>query len=604
MVELDRFENPFTVTTPEDMSAEDAVSLFVDVFTDFPKVRDPGHTFLHGPRGSGKSMMFRYLKPDCQCIANQCSLKDLSFFAVYIPIKSTYLRLAEFQRLEGKHADIIINEHFMTVHFWDLILEAFSKLSIPEDGGRSLVATKSLMKEHFLPLLTYCGWKGTGRPVDGFENVIECFKEMHRTCREVYGAITAYLKKISFSSEIVPYDDALCGYLDFLLPLLREIKRLPFMPDGPIYLLIDDADDLSEIQTRILNSWVSTRTSSEVSLKISTRHQYKTYYTVTDTTIDTPHDYAEVNISTIYTSSIKGKYMNRVREIVKKRLAKFKKECEPEYFFPEYKEQEAEIKKIAQELKGKWEKGEGRGYRASDDMTRYARPDYMKMLAGPRKSSYTYSYAGFAQLVHISSGIVRYFLDAASQMYNETMSVNPAREIKSIPPEIQSKVVRDDADRFLFEEIDKIAKDKSADAEEEEKIRKLSNLIQTLGSIFRAILLSDRAERRVFSIAFSDTPSDEIIEIMRLGIRYGYFHESTIGKKDSVTGGRTRLFILSRRLAPFFNLDPTSFAGYLFVTSLLIKEAMERPNTVLRRVKREGVDANIESKQLSLFGEN
>ena len=440
-------------------------------------------------------------------------------------------------------------------------------------------------------------WRGT-------ENVTECFKEMQRICGEIYSAIKAYLKRISFSSEIVPYDNALCGYLDFLLPLLREIKKLPFMPEGPIYLLIDDADDLSEIQTRILNSWVSTRTSSEVGLKISTRHQYKTYYTVTGTTIDTPHDYAEVNISTIYTSSIKGKYMGRVREIVKKRLTKFKMECEPKDFFPEDEAQEIEIKKIAQELKAKWERGEGRGYRASDDMTRYARPDYLKSLAGQRKASHTYSYAGFTQLVHISSGIVRYFLDAASQMYNETKSVYPGEEIKFIPPEIQSRVVRDDADRFLFEELDKIVRDKSADAPDEEKIRKLSNLIQTLGSLFRAILLSDRAERRVFSIAFSDTPSDEIIEIIRLGIRYGYFHESTIGKKDSVTGGRTRLFILSRRLAPFFNLDPTSFAGYLFLTSRLIEEVMQKPETVLRRIRREGVDDQIESRQLPLFGEN
>lgn len=604
MVQLERFENPFTVTSPEDMSAEDAHSLFVDVFTDFPKVCDPIHTFLHGPRGSGKSMMFRYLKPDCQRLANQCQLKDLRFFAIYFPIKSTYLRLGEFQRLEGKHADVVINEHFMTIHFAEIMLGSISEMMGLQDEPGSLEAAKRLMKEHFYPLLDFCGCKKASLPlVNSFETVTECFKQMQHTCRQIYSDIKTYLKKISFSSDIIPYDNALCGYLDFLLPLLRGIKKLPFMPTGPIYLLIDDADDLSEIQTKILNSWVSTRTASEVSLKISTRHQYKTFYTTTGTRIETPHDYQEVNISTIYTSSIKGKYMGRVREIVKKRLDKSKIQRQPEIFFPEDEEQENEIKIIAQELRTKWKRGEGRGYRVSDDITRYARPDYMKSLAGPRKSSHTYSYAGFIQLVHISSGIIRYFLDAASQMYSETKSTSPDRKIDFIPPGIQTSVVRNDADRFLFEELDKIVRDKSADAPDEEKIRKLSILIQTIGSIFHVILLSDRSERRVFSIAFSDPPSNEIIEIMRLGVRYGYFYESTIGRKDSMTGGRTRLYILSRRLAPFFNLDPTSFAGYLFVTRRFIEEALHKPQTILGRIRKHGLDAEMETKQLPLFEE-
>lgn len=602
MVPLSSFENPFSVTTPEDMSASDAKSLFVDVFTDFPKVRDPGHAFLHGPRGSGKSMMFRYLKPDCQRLANECSLRDLAFFAVYLPIKSTYLRLAEFQRLEGKHADMVINEHFMTIHFAEMILSTFSELTIAEEP-ENVEAVKDLFSNHFLRLLRFCGWKGFCTELPETASCNDWFREMRRISGEVYGSIISYLKRLSFSSDLIPYGDALCGYPDFLLPLLCEISKLPFMPSGPIYLLIDDADDLSETQTKILNSWVSTRTMAKVSLKIATRNRYKTYYTTTGTTIDTPHDYAEVNISTVYTSSIKGKYMSRVREIVRKRLENFNIKSEPEDFFPEDEQQEKKIKEIATQIKLRWENGEGRGNRANDDVTRYARPDYIKSLAGISKSSSSYSYAGFEQLVHLSSGIVRYFLDAASQMYNETKSRSSTGTVDFIPSGIQSSVIRKDADRFLFDEIEKIAKDKSPEAPEETLIRKLSNLINALGGLFRTILTSDRSERRVFSIAFSDTPTDEIIEVLRLGVRFGYFHESTIGKKDGITGGRTKLYILSRRLAPFFNLDPTSFAGYQFVTSRFIEAAIERPEAVLRRMAKRGIEQEV-GQTLPLFEES
>lgn len=82
-----RKRNPFQITTPEDLDAETTVSLFVDVFTDFPKIIDQGHVFLIGPRGVGKSMMFRYLQADCQCIVEKCKFSELPFIGIYIPIK-------------------------------------------------------------------------------------------------------------------------------------------------------------------------------------------------------------------------------------------------------------------------------------------------------------------------------------------------------------------------------------------------------------------------------------------------------------------------------------------------------------------------------------
>jgi hypothetical protein len=602
MSQFETFANPFTVTTPESMSAENMLSLFVDVFTDFSRVRDPGHTFLHGPRGSGKSMMFRYLKPDCQCLKNSCEIRKLNFFALYLPIKSTYLHLAELQRIEGRHADTVLNEHFMTIHFAALILSSLSETVFTSLTEADLEACKSLIDNVFYPLLTSCGWRGSKLSTKDPKTVSECFKTMQSVCDEIYSDIKNYFRKLSFHNDIIPYDKSLCGYLDFLFPLLKEIRMMPFMPDGPIYLLFDDADLLPEIQTRILNSWVSTRYPLEVSLKISTQHQYKTFRTVTGAAIDTPHDYTEVNISTVYTSSIKGKYLDRIREITKKRLDMINIDPDPYKFFPEDDEQEKKIKIFADAIKEKWRQGEGRGYRESDDVTRYARPDFIKSLAGQSKSSPTYSYAGFNQLVHLSSGIIRFFLDGASQMYNDTKAKSSGQPVKFIPHRIQSDVMKESAVKFLFDELQKISKDSLTHKSDQAAIQKLSNLINALGGLFRAILLSDRAERRVFSIAFSDTPSEDVKKIFDLGVRYGYFQESTIGRKDSLTGGRTRLYIMNRRLAPLFTLDPTSFAGYLFVTNEYIESLINQPERMLRRLQK-GIDDQIEPAQLPLFEE-
>ena len=59
--------------------------------------------------------------------------------------------------------------------------------------------------------------------------------------------------------------------------------------------------------------------------------------------------------------------------------------------------------------------------------------------------------------------------------------------------------------------------------------------------------------------------------------------------------------VLSRRLAPHFTLDPTTFAGYLWITAELLQDAMENPDTLLRRIKRDGVSNVLDSGQLTLF---
>ncbi len=335
-----------------------------------------------------------------------------------------------------------------------------------------------------------------------------------------------------------------------------------------------------------------------MSLKISTQLSYKTYLTATGQTIDSPHDFSEINISSVYTSA-KSKYSERVREIVSRRLNAHSINKSPKEFFPAYEKQEKAIQALGKKLREDWA-STARGYRASDDALRYARPNYIAGLQGTSKSGSTYKYAGFDQLVHLSSGIVRYFLESASLMYAEMKATAKNALFDQIEPDVQDRVVREQASSFLFSEFDRWSTDESGDDEHAlNQTKKLRNLIKALGGTFHQILVSDASERRVFSVALTDEPDQEILDVFRLGVRYGYFHESSIGNKEGT--GRTRLYVLSRRLAPFFTLDPTSFAGYKFVTNDVLKEAMMKPNTFLGKVRRSGADSVFESPQLTLF---
>lgn len=595
-------ENPFTYTTPEDLTAEKTVDLFVDIFSDFNKVNLPGHVFVHGPRGSGKSMIFRYLQPDCQCLANKCDLKGIPFYSIYFPIKNTDLKLTEFERLEGKHASPILNEHFMTLSITHAaFIYLRDKCEFKNTDISCLDSIKNFAEQSFFKLIKDCGWNSTEpNPFSKCSTLHEYLDRIVNICDELFKHFIRYLKKLSFLTTTLPYDGPLCGFLDFLYPLLCDLKKLKFMPRGPIFLLMDDADNLNLTQTTILNSWVASRTSSNVSIKISTQYEYKSYRTATGHIISAPHDFSEINISAVYTASYKSTYKRRIKEIISRRLKLSKIDATPEQFFPNDQKQELAINKIAEDYLQEWSQ-KGRGYRASDDAVRYARPDYMKRLAGSHKSGHTYSYSGFDQLVHISSGVVRYFIEAASQMYSEKQAINKGKPVEFIPSNIQDSVVRRQADEFMLNEFDKLLKEKNLKNNKRDVVVKLYNLIKALGGTFREILLSDRAERRVFSVAFSDDPDEEIREVINKGIHLGYFHESAIGNKEGT--GRTPLYVLTRRLAPSFKLDPTSFAGYLFVTNAAIRDAIDNPRAILRKIqKKDGVENVFERpRQLKLF---
>lgn len=601
MKAMTRIPNPFSVTTPESMTAQDVVDLFVPI-ADLLDLEQPGHVFINGHRGCGKSMMFRFMCPDCQVLYKDSDLRSLPYFGVYLSIKKTDLNLPELRRLDGQVAGYVLSEHVLVNY---LVGKTFQTLSdffaehIDECEGNAEFV--EFCETKLLNRLEAYGQKVDRTNIKGSDSkkvlasIIEIFNDVHRQ-------VLSYLKQLTFSNELFPFEGPLFGFYDFLHPILLGLKRLSFMPQAPIYLLIDDADNLNRQQTQVLNTWVSYRTTAEFSLKISTQLNYKTWLTTTGKRIETPHDYAEINISSVHTGPIKGRYPHWVEEIVTKRLALQEIQATPRTFFPEHHEQELAIKAIAEEFASNWTTASPRGNRARDDAYRYARPEYITRLIGAAKQGPQYKYAGFEQLVHVSSGIIRYFLDPAAKMFSKAQKASSGAPVLEISPAIQDEVLREESSEILLSDFDKLIKDldESPDGPETvQKMRKLRNLIYTLGALFLQLLRSNRSERRVFSFAISDEPDKELIDVLRLGVEYGYFYVSTIGTKSGF--GRTNLYVLTRRLAPFFKLDPTGFSGYKFVTNEFLISAMNRPTTTQNQLRTGDVDALTQGGQGSLF---
>jgi len=580
-------KSPFEYSSPEAMTASDVIELFVPVFGEYHNIPNIGHTFINGPRGSGKSMIFRYMSPDCQLLLNKSSIENLEYFGIHIPIKEGQLDKTDLKLLKGNKGELLLNEHFMIVNFAIKIFEVLAKVDF-KNSEKNLNSLRNFYNNEFKELL----YTKEDLLDDKSENDIKACKEyflkMKKACSKVNSLFSnEFIPKLYLSdSESIKYEGPIYSFHSFLLELLRSIKQLPFMPNGPIYLLIDDADNLSEVQTKILNTWVSSRTSKTLSFKISTQLRYKTYRTINGSRIDTPHDYAEINLSDIYTTS-KGQYKDRVREAVERRLKKFGlKEVSADDFFPDDVDQEKNIEKLFAKYKEQY------GY---DYAYRYARPDFMKRLKGNLN---TYSYAGFNSLVHISSGVMRHFIDFAHKMFTHQYSKYES-EVLFIDPEIQNTEIKNYSIWYFQENFTKLLDDRENTDDELNEIIKLRNLLEALGQTFNLILFSDATERRVFSFALQDEPNDELRRVLKLGVETGYLHKSFIGNKMGT--GKAQLFVLNRLLAPYFKLDPTSFAGYKFVTSQVLMEAIYKPTTVIGRIKTKGVDSVMGNPQQSLF---
>lgn len=575
-----KVQNPFDIKTPEQNTAQDVVDLFVDVFADFHQVLEKGHTFLNGPRGSGKSMMFRYIMPDCQVLAQKKPISELEYFAIYIPIKLTNINTPDLGRLE-QNAEIIINEHLLSTYVISKALASVINI-FGDDLNTHEAEINSFFTKVFNPIIDYSGYKikneaesKNGRDI--VQYMADIVTKMHNECFQ-------YCRRIALTAEIrEQYNGSITDFIDFVSPIIVGIKQLPFFPPNkPIYLLIDDAGYLSLSQTKILNTWVSYRTTKDICFKISTQLDYRTHITSNGKRIDSPHDYSEINISTVYSSS-KSIYNERISEIVKKRLEKYLglKVTDAREFFPEDKEQKQQIEVIYNKIRDERHDPD-KNYAGTDAAKRYAVPEYMKYQQQHR-AGYHFNYAGFDQLVAISSGIIRHFLAPAQEMFSTLQAESKDGKYDFIPDSIQDRVIKRYSTAFLTDEFEKYRND--CDVSTQSKADKLFNLIESLGELFHKILVSDLSERRVFSAALTDRPDDELSEILKMGEQYGYLHKSTIGNKQGT--GRNRLYVLSRILAPHFKLDPSSFAGYQFLDSNKLKLALTNKKAFINSFKNK-----------------
>lgn len=612
-------KSPFTYIHPESMNAEEANSFFVDYFDYYNYISDRMNTFIHGPRGSGKSMLFRMLRPDCQKLKNNKTFTELAYLGIHIPIKHSDPQIADIDTVNFKSQQGVfyVNEHILVIHILFHVFKTLSDENI-ENSKTYLTEANIFFKDYFIERLKSVGWK-TERKFGEYEDVNKLFKDIKDDILlslkdEIQNHFL--VKSALLGGEPVPYEGTICLYTNFLNPIIKKLKSLSFIPDVPFYFLVDDADWLNDVQKQILNTWISYRDSENICFKVSTQFRYNTYYTTTGNRIDYPHDFTNIDLTEIYTSDTKHRYYSNLKNIVEKRLFLFhNKSLSAIEYFPDDVQQEIKIKELFDSFEK--ENNYDYAYRYSrlefmhrleielfnsykettetkedllDWQTSEARKEYMKTM----NNKYSYNYAGFKQLVNISSGIIRNFLDPAHHMWEKTQKKNQGEYFEQIPTDIQNSEIRKYSTLFFLDEFESEKSDVKVSSERLNQLICLENLIKGIGGVFRYILLSNLTERRVFAFFFEKEPfnkdgtknvagAKKLNDVLKLAIHKGVFLKATKGSKSGI--GDVRMYVLNRILAPSFDLDPNSFSGYKYISANWLLEAMDNPEAFIRKYK-------------------
>jgi hypothetical protein len=539
-------------------------------------------------------MMLRYLEPQVQLAANKVNeASQLPYFAVHIPIKSPSFSLSELERLEGAPYWLLA-EHFLVVNVLQRLMSSIETLV------KSTTLDTNCINRFYSETIYLAENLGCSSANHECNSPLECIRSINRIFDTERLNAKSYISQLSFVKGLLPYESPLLGYEDFFLPFIRLVKDLSITPKGPIYLMLDDADNLPVRMQKIINSWVSYRTTDDVCLKISTQQKYKTWRTNQGALIESSHDFSEIDISAVYTSKNFSHYYDRIESVVRRRLeiSGFDN-TDPETFFPENQNQKEAIEKVKEKISEDWKNGKNRSSRKHDDVTRYYMSEYIKELAKNKKTN-TLSYAGFKNIVNISSGMIRFFLEPASRMYAELLAIKHDSSFTQIPTDIQDRVLYKWSEEYVLEEFNKLKRDETTiDSSNSNKVEKLKTLINSLGQLFQAKLVSSDSERRYISFMITDTVPTEVQEVLDLAIEWGYLNQKTIARKEGV--GRNIQYTLNRRLAPHFKLDPSGYAAHMSITPDMIKLAMENTQSFVRERLKNKMDDPISSGAQSTF---
>ena len=586
-------ENPFVVYSPEDISSENFREIFIKEYSWINALETPKDFFIYGTRGSGKSMLLNFLEFSHQLCYFDNNLitffqrdRRHKYMGIMVHIKRNGLDTDRYELLiknsfdeMGFIKEICMNDLVMAI--LNNVLDTFMRTKAMAEFINSLDSeqVKEFCKEMIMDLdkrhIHSVNFNQQEKNTDTMRVLANIYKE-ERSKIKYYANDRFRMKDIEYEGNYSSFD--------YIHDFITRIKKLLRMEDFSFYVLLDNGDETKKTMQLCIDSLISQREHRDVCFKVVVKNGV--YWDKED--IQSPHDFSQIDIDELY-STQHTVYRNRIKEIAAKRLELAGIDTAVENFFPESETEKRLLQKIKTEIREESEKEYNNEYGNKPEKERATKSNYINN----RISKYTQaklfrrlkktakSYAGFDNMVHLSSGIVRQFLDISSYMFDEEIKRKGDENVTQISLGTQNTVIKKYADDFM-DELERKYKgfEREGNIEEAKLYKNLHILIEALGKHYKERLMNpEYKEPRVFTFTLKDPHKNpEIEKILEIGVDgkgltgtffQTYWYSSKIGV------GKYRGYAFNRRLCPRYVIDHTSFRGRIELSTADLRKGIK-----------------------------
>jgi len=550
-------ENPFESVNADGLDYADIPYLFVSEYTDFQTINKHFDTLLEGQRGTGKTMVLRYIAFESQIYEWIEKYKKHSdaffsnpqhFVGIYCRLEQGVFDKADLDAVDSDVRKDQLFEHRLVLYCLSKSLETLSSVfkyrTISGDGLRRLKGhLKTLLSE---PGIEACqDW-----------NELMTFASDTIDARVLEEDLHVASLSSSTPTTFVPYLTLASQFKRFL-KLLQEILGIKI----PFFLLLDDFDVLRASQQMCVFRTASNRQHNLVCFKYGIMSLgKKATLSGTNRRYREGDDYDRVPFDWTYKGS-QGDYSEVASLITKARLAS---KNWPRNDFAEFLAEWAYGEKlrmqVKQEMEKEWEQlpEEKRPETKENYWTKYGNARFFQIL---RKKKIRHRYAGYQDILDISSGIFRQYLEICKEIVSKALSQNwTSNTGRPISAEIQNDAIRRYSQNMMHE-LQQTAGSTDTLLSGDIRItsKQMVTLVEGLSNLFYNRLHSKMREPEVFTFSIRDdlTANKHAKLLLDVAVRESILQEREDPYPPKTSGGPPLpTYMMNRRLIPRRDLSP------------------------------------------------
>lgn len=389
--------NPFSIYSTEYFPENNREELINCTFIEpinFAMIIEPGNTIIEGHRGSGKSMILKYLSYEAQCKRNFKEKWDKNYVGLYLKFKPTVVDTTIQGLFKGKDS-----KH------WLIYFMNYTNLLIGEEIIRTLkfgIDNKYITidsEECFVSEIVYLFFESYSYPTKE-----KTLKNLHLLIKRVRNdLVQKHISEWDLPS-------------DFLEQMIFSIKEhVKEWSEKNFYILLDEYDNLNDDQQRVVNTLIKNRSFS---YKIGVKLHDMIYEDISGNLLERNNDYTYVNTDRFDFdphSPLYSQFEDFLIEVANKRLEAYEYMNIIEELIPDEKDE-------------------------------------------TRKGFENGDYSGFKNVARLSSGSIRDFLELCKDMvyYSNLWVIKEKRnKLDIILPNIQNAVIKIHSN-ILYENVNKI----------------------------------------------------------------------------------------------------------------------------------------------------